>query len=478
MPRASCMTSHDLTICCIDCVNDALAVRALQRSQKAFPGARTVLFTDHHPEAMPEGIEVVLIPPIRSKRDYSLFLVKEMVEHVTTAHVLVVQWDGFVLNPDCWTPDFLAYDYIGAPWPADLSTQDVGNGGFSLRSRKLMQALLDERITPESIVHEDHSICVQYRQLLEKEHGIRFAPRALAERFAYETTQPVQKTFGFHGVQNLGDVWNEDELVFFLRTVSRPVLRAPEIIWTARHLQGEGRLREAIRVAGAILAESPDNPEVLDLILQMQGHLRVENYQAHAGQRFFVGNLKRHLPQFFRQCRVLELGSRDADGSMREWFDHCQYVGVDVLPGKGVDQVVLPAHYAASSETFDTIVCCEWLEHDPLWAETLENARRLLKPGGLLIVAAASAGRARHARCGQDAQPMDYYRNLGAEDIRALPGWLTHFEAHYLVEDTQSHDLLFFGLAQGATAEVVASTRKMAGDMRFLHRRKYQLGEA
>jgi hypothetical protein len=78
--------------------------------------------------------------------------------------VLVAQWDGFVWQHRMWDPAFLDYDYIGAPWPAHLTRGEqhrnhrVGNGGFSLRSRKLQQFLAeDPRV--EVTDNEDVVIC-------------------------------------------------------------------------------------------------------------------------------------------------------------------------------------------------------------------------------------------------------------------------------------------------------------------------------
>jgi len=118
-----------------------------------------------------------------------------------TQHCLIVQWDGFVLDPEAWDPVFLEYDYIGAPWPQFTDGRDVGNGGFSLRSHKLLMACRDERFRPGH--PEDVSICRTNRDLLEREYSIRFAERQLAERFAFERRSSPESTFGFHGIFNM-----------------------------------------------------------------------------------------------------------------------------------------------------------------------------------------------------------------------------------------------------------------------------------
>ena len=119
--------------------------------------------------------------------------------------MLVVQHDGYVINPQMWTDEFLKYDYIGAPW----STGVVGNGGFSLRSKRCMQEVM--RLGPFSsgnlvngYVNEDGVICVGLRDKMEK-IGVRVAPTSLAAKFSFERNENfrIDNTFGFHGYDAL-----------------------------------------------------------------------------------------------------------------------------------------------------------------------------------------------------------------------------------------------------------------------------------
>jgi hypothetical protein len=141
---------------------------------------------------------------------------------VDTDFNLVVQADGYAVNAQAWTDEFLRYDYIGASWPQEIAQRAVGNGGFSLRSKKLYRALLDlrrrysledmtQRLTQNDIcedkfvghsIPEDNLICKIYRPTLEQQYGIRFAPADLADRFSIETNAGSPwfgTSFGFHG---------------------------------------------------------------------------------------------------------------------------------------------------------------------------------------------------------------------------------------------------------------------------------------
>ncbi|WP_223276217.1 DUF5672 family protein [Sphingomonas daechungensis] len=146
-------------------------------------------------------------PLLKSGAEYSEFVLRGLGEHVMTSHALIIQWDGFVLDAARWDPRFLDYDYIGAPWPQFLDGHNVGNGGFSLRSRRLMDACRDPHFV---LGHpEDIAICRTNRTFLELK-GLKFADRSLAERFSFERGDPVGPTFGFHGIFNLIPVLGAD----------------------------------------------------------------------------------------------------------------------------------------------------------------------------------------------------------------------------------------------------------------------------
>jgi hypothetical protein len=139
--------------------------------------------------------------PIRSMKAYSRWVCTELYKHVPTSHLLIFQWDGFVKNWQAWRDDWLQYDYIGATW-WHTDGMNVGNGGFSLRSRRLMEIVATDPAMTE--YHpEDQQICRRYRPYLEREHGIRFAPEEVARRFSIEGYKQPSRThtteFGFHG---------------------------------------------------------------------------------------------------------------------------------------------------------------------------------------------------------------------------------------------------------------------------------------
>ena len=182
------------------------------------------------------------IDRLGSRADYSRFMLRELATHIATTHALCVQWDGFVLRGDAWNPRFLDYDYIGAVWPHFGDAHNVGNGGFSLRSRRLLEACSGLPFDESQM--EDIVIGRMCRGRLE-EQGIQFAPEALARSFSYERTPPSGREFGFHGAFNLVRVLPAKASLELFCTLEPGMLARSErreiLRWALRH----GHLRLA-----------------------------------------------------------------------------------------------------------------------------------------------------------------------------------------------------------------------------------------
>ena len=256
----------NVTLLCADTANHALALRALERSAERVRFARIALLTDRLPAGVtaPAGIEVVAIPILRSRDDYSQLMIKGLREHVATSHVLVVQWDGYVLNPDAWDPAFLATDFIGAKWFWHRDGHTVGNGGFSMRSRRLLDALQDPRI--HVVEAEDITIGRAFRTLLERDYDIRFASEAQADRFAFEAAYPIGMPFGFHGLFNFVRVVAPHELASLAAQFSDAIASSPQLAQLLRNCMALGHWTAAIALATRRLAAQPHDAEAQALL--------------------------------------------------------------------------------------------------------------------------------------------------------------------------------------------------------------------
>lgn len=150
------------------------------------------------------GSKHVKTEEINSLTDYSNFCLRELYKHVDTEYCLVFQEDGFVINPELWKSEFFDYDYIGAPWPPfepwpepGKFDRRVGNGGFSLRSKKLLE------FTKDFVADRNEDIIIASTKRDEIEAaGIRIAPLEVALDFSIETefvsSQSMHTCFGFH----------------------------------------------------------------------------------------------------------------------------------------------------------------------------------------------------------------------------------------------------------------------------------------
>jgi len=131
---------------------------------------------------------------------------------------------------------------------------------------------------------------------------------------------------------------------------------------------------------------------------------------------------------------VIEIGSRDLNGSVRQLFPCAVWVGLDLYPGPAVDIVCDAASYVPDS-LVDLVVCCEVLEHAPNWRELIQCAASWLQPGGRMIITCAGPGRAPHSHHdGGELREGEYYGNLSADAIAEE----LHYSGLHLISCDQS----------------------------------------
>lgn len=242
-----------VTLCCIDCANHDLALAAIEQCVQKCAFARVLFITDR--DYAIDGVECVRVPTIDSREAYSRFVMKELHAYVDTDFALLMQWDGFVVNAGAWSDEFLDYDYIGAKWIFYDDGHNVGNGGFSLRSRRLLAALRDPHVVPEEA--EDVAICRTCRPYLERAHGIRFAPEAVADRFSFEASYWTEPPFGFHGLYNFWMFLDRAGLAAFLSMATPRILGSVQCLRLAKNYLDLKRNDEALMVLERIAQAHP-----------------------------------------------------------------------------------------------------------------------------------------------------------------------------------------------------------------------------
>jgi SAM-dependent methyltransferase len=174
---------------------------------------------------------------------------------------------------------------------------------------------------------------------------------------------------------------------------------------------------------------------------------------AHKQQRDFLQALKNTRPDFFHNVSVIEIGSLNINGTVRDFFHPTEYVGVDVASGPGVDLVALGQDVDYPDNSFDVAISAECFEHNPEWAATFANMHRLAKTA--VIFTCASEGRPEHGTHDNhpDSSPLtlewDYYRNLTATDFEQTFDIPTMFSEHAFEYNPESCDLYFWGIKAG-----------------------------
>lgn len=169
---------------------------------------------------------------------------------------------------------------------------------------------------------------------------------------------------------------------------------------------------------------------------------------AHREQREFIEDVKNRFPSFFSNKKVLEVGSLNINGSVRDFFNDCCYIGVDLDIGPGVDLVASGESLKFRNDFFDTVISCECFEHNPYWGDTFKNMIRM--SSGIVIMTCATEGRPEHGttRTSVGESPFtatwNYYQNLTESDFSFVD--FSIFKKYEFSVNTKSHDLYFWGI--------------------------------
>lgn len=208
---------NNVTLICIEGTeNSEKAVLALEYSSQNIDFKETLLISPSSPP-LPHYIKHCHINKL-TWDEYNKFITNELYQYFMTEYCILIQTDGFIINPHLWKDEFLKYDYIGAAWdfekypfqtnsisPKIIESKGirglnrVGNGGFTLRSKKLLETVANHPIKCSG--PEDTFIChTIYDDLINQ--GITFAPVEIANIFSKDPLFDIESTFGFHGEKN------------------------------------------------------------------------------------------------------------------------------------------------------------------------------------------------------------------------------------------------------------------------------------
>lgn len=225
----------DVTLVMIETREHDLAQLAIEDCERHVKFGEVIVFTDRSSQFMRADRRIVVVPDWPNKLGWSRCSWRDVAMEVRTSHALGIQWDSWVVDPSMWRNEYLNYDYIGAPWWYKDGL-NVGNGGFSLRSTKLMRFVRKNRATFPCDTHLDDDLyCRKYRPSLEAA-GFVWADEPLAYQFAFECVRPdpTARHFGFHAAFNFDYGCGGDEEKILQRArimVASPYISKAKHIW-------------------------------------------------------------------------------------------------------------------------------------------------------------------------------------------------------------------------------------------------------
>ena len=184
---------------------------------------------------------------------------------------------------------------------------------------------------------------------------------------------------------------------------------------------------------------------------------------SHPEQLAFIGYARSLASSEVTLGKVLEVGSFDVNGTIRQIIGECQeHVGADLVSGPGVD-VVKSGHLLEFADGyFDLTFSSECFEHDAHWAESFVNMVRMTKPGGAVVFSCASKRHPEHGTMrssprlssGTQAIGSDYYRNLEASDFEHTLDMNTLFSDYRFYYRPVTWDLYFIGWVSDGKEDV------------------------
>lgn len=195
----------EVTLIAVTSIEIDKTIERMKKSSEEINFGEIVFVSHEKPANLPSDFIFRKCEEIKDINVYNKIVFKDLWKYVFYSHCLLIHWDSCVINPSKWEDKWLEYDYIGAPWAIRDDAYiwhrtgehiRVGNGGFSLRSKKLMNIprmhdlpLLEE----QGWYNEDGNICIYHRKRM-LDLGVNYAPVEEAAKFSWEV--PVKENFG------------------------------------------------------------------------------------------------------------------------------------------------------------------------------------------------------------------------------------------------------------------------------------------
>ena len=175
---------------------------------------------------------------------------------------------------------------------------------------------------------------------------------------------------------------------------------------------------------------------------------------SHSEQKEFVEScLKRFSNTVKNSKNILEIGSQNIDGSIKDYFKDSRnknWVGLDLIKAKDVDYTIPGELIQLPNGWADISFSTECFEHAKNWKQIFINIIRSTHEEGLKVLTFAGTGRAAHGTIDSniDSSPYttDYYKNISIEEFSESIN-LNNYFSRYSLEVNQNYgDTYFWGI--------------------------------
>ena len=168
---------------------------------------------------------------------------------------------------------------------------------------------------------------------------------------------------------------------------------------------------------------------------------------SHSEQTKFITDCLSTIKNDFNNPDVLEVGSYNVNSlvNYRKFIGNCNYLGIDLIEGPGVDLVLEGENINKLNKKFDLIISAECFEHAENWKCVFRQMVDSIKEHGYIILTIASKGRLEHGtkRTINSHSPGtdDYYKNLTKRDFFKNFNIDILFEDYFFFYNIHSYDL-------------------------------------
>ena len=152
----------------------------------------------------------------------------------------------------------------------------------------------------------------------------------------------------------------------------------------------------------------------------------------------------------FNNLSVLDVGSFDVGGSIKDFFKKDNYTGVDLVKGPNVDIILNGSELHQLNQKFDIVISCECFEHAKNWKKIFLSMYNVCADDGYVVFTCASRGRIEHGtlrtiNSDSPGTSGTYYKNIFKSEFIKSFDLKNMFQKYEVIYNFKSSDLYFIG---------------------------------